>query len=179
MANNRVNFVNVNATDSVAVTSAQATAKSATASFGRREQFHNGHKFTIEPYDPILNYVVREGHEEDEAPTWPVLRLRNLQTQAIENIFLKTLAEPLEDGKSMEEVALTGSFNLFVNSLRGTSPTIEQWLQAICAQMVGKQIVCNKQTIYWRAFRDGSIKKSRATMFDIDGQPTLGKNYTA
>lgn len=179
MANNRINFVGVTATDAAAVASAQQMAKSATASFGRREQFHNGHKFTVEPYDPLLNYVCREGHDEDEAPTWPVLRIRNLQTNAVENIFLKTLSESLEDGKSMEDITLTGSFNVFINSLRGTAPTIEQWLQAICAQMAGKQIVCNKQTIYWRAFRDGSLKKSRATMFDIDGQPTVGKNYTA
>lgn len=172
MANNRVSFSNVTAASAVETqTAAVEAAAQSTTTFGRRSTFREGATYTVLPYDDKQSYVSRDGGDNDRV--WPVLRLQNVANPSqVESVFLSSFSEPYEDAKTLEELERTGSFNLLVNSLRASNATVGAWMQAIVATLAGRQIVVNKQTCFFNAYRDGSCKKTRQTLWDIVGQPT-------
>lgn len=172
MANNRVAFSSVTAASAVETQAAAAEmAAASTATFGRKSTFKDSSLWIVLPYDEKQSYVSRDGGDADRV--WPVFRLQSVSNPSrIENVFLSSMAEPYEDAKTLEEIEPNGSFNLLINSLRGSSATVGAWLQAVVTALAGRQIVVNKSTCYYRGYRDGSCKKTRATLWDIVGSPT-------
>lgn len=169
---NKVKFTSVSAASAPETRNAAAEmAASSVTDFGRRATFKAGAAYIVLPYDANANFVSRDGGEDDRV--WPVLRLQSVANPAVtETVFLSTFSESIEDAKSLEEIEPTGSFNILVNRLRSTAPNIGAWMQSIITSLNGQQVLVNKDTCYYRGFRDGSTKKVRATFWDIAGQGT-------